>query len=139
MMKKKQPRPKKARQAPRPVKRAQKPVPPTEPATPAAPITSSVSATTASALVVTPRPLARMHRKSPAQKSGSELVRYLRIHSKRPYGRRGQKAILGLAARVTQDAQQESKSLADVLGHNLTFVEESLARLQPATVTTTVE
>lgn len=37
---------------------------------------------------------------SPAAKRGSELVRYLRIHSKKPYGPRGERAIEKLAVEV---------------------------------------
>lgn len=123
------------------------------PAAPA-PVTPAANTTTNAAPppapVVRPRPLARMHRKSPAQKIGSELVRYLRIHSKHPYGKRGQKAILDLATRVRQHAQEESKGFTDLFpGDTLPFVEASLARLQQTplveraegdgeTVTTTV-
>src|SRR5688572_23199935 len=82
---------------------------PAAPAPVVTPTTTTITAAAPVAPVVRPRPLARMHRKSPVQKLGSELVRYLRIHEKHAYGKRGQKAILDLAARVTQQAEQESK------------------------------
>lgn len=67
------------------------PAPPTSPA--------PVAATPAP---VKPRPLARTHRAtaSPAQRRGADLVRYLRIHSKHPYGTRGEEAIRKLAIEV---------------------------------------
>lgn len=37
---------------------------------------------------------------TPAAKRGAELVRYLRIHAKRPYGKRGENAILDMAREV---------------------------------------
>lgn len=51
--------------------------------------------------VTPPRP-ARTHRATatPAQRRGADLVRYLRIHSKHPYGSRGEEAIRRLAIEV---------------------------------------
>lgn len=67
------------------------PVPPTSPA----PVAAAPAAPK-------PRPLARTHRAtaSPAQRRGADLVRYLRIHSKHPYGTRGEEAIRKLAVEV---------------------------------------
>jgi hypothetical protein len=51
---------------------------------------------------VKPRPMARTRRRlaSPAQRRGADLVRYLRIHAKKPFGRRGEEAIRRLAVEV---------------------------------------
>jgi hypothetical protein len=109
------------------------------PATPA-PVTPAVAVTTTNQPTPsTPKPaLMRTRLRTPAQKVMAELIRFLKIHAKRPYGRRGQKALLDLAQRATQQAQQESKALIDVIPlHQRTFVETALARLQQANVTTT--
>jgi hypothetical protein len=44
---------------------------------------------------------------SPAERRGAELVRYLRIHSKRPYGERGERAIQTLAIEAAHLARIE--------------------------------
>lgn len=51
---------------------------------------------------VTPPRTARTYRATaaPAQRRGADLVRYLRIHSKHPYGSRGEEAIRCLAIEV---------------------------------------
>jgi hypothetical protein len=98
---------------------------------PAAPI--PVTPTVASQPTpATPKPaLMRTRLRTPAQRSAAELIRFLKIHAKRAYGKRGQRAILDLAARVIREAQGESKTLTEVIPmHNRRFVEESLARLQ---------
>lgn len=97
---------------------------------PTAPVTTPINT---AAVPVVRRVSARMSRRglSAAQRMGAELTRYLRIHVKRPYGTRGEKAILDLAARVTQAAQLESKAFTDVIQANsLGFVDESLVRLR---------
>jgi hypothetical protein len=100
---------------------------------PVAPVTTNTN-TTSTAMAPTVRPArARMSRRGlgPAQRLASELTRYLRIHSKHPYGRRGEQAILDLAGRVTQAAQQESKTFAACFAeYNLPFVAASLAALR---------
>jgi hypothetical protein len=62
----------------------------------------SASATTTTTPVAKPRPVARTHRRSatPAAARGADLVRYLRIHLKKPYGVRGENAIVALAREV---------------------------------------
>ena len=47
---------------------------------------------------------------TPAARRGSELVRYLRIHLKRPYGDRGIRAIEKLAREVAHLANLELAS-----------------------------
>src|SRR5438045_3574442 len=69
------------------------------------PLTTPVAAaatTTTAARVAKPRPVARMRRAtaSPAQRRGADLVRYLRIHQKHPYGDRGIRALVTLAREV---------------------------------------
>jgi len=56
-----------------------------------------------------PRPSARFHRKNStlAQQMGSSLVRYLRLHAKSPYGRRGENAIIAWAIRTAHQANVE--------------------------------
>lgn len=51
---------------------------------------------------IKPRPMARTHRRlaTPAQRRGADLVRFLRIHSKRPFATRGENAIVALAREV---------------------------------------
>jgi hypothetical protein len=44
---------------------------------------------------------------SPAQRRGAELVRFLRIHAKRPYGPRGENATIALAREVAHLARLE--------------------------------
>jgi hypothetical protein len=55
------------------------------------------------------RPTARFHRASasPAQRRGADLVRYLRLHLRRPYGDRGVAAIAKLAQEVAHLANLE--------------------------------
>jgi hypothetical protein len=86
------------------------------PEVPATPVTSSVAtatmvpvATTRATTVVPPRRLARLHRATatPAQRRGADLVRYLRIHAKRPYGDRGIRALVELAQEVGHLANLE--------------------------------
>jgi hypothetical protein len=69
---------------------------------PAAPVTPIPIATPAPAAPVAKPARARMSRRalSPAAKRGVELVRYLRIHTKKPYGTRGENAIVRLAREV---------------------------------------
>jgi hypothetical protein len=52
--------------------------------------------------LVKPRPTARTYRRlaSPAARRGADLVRFLRVHAKRPFGRRGEEAIRRLAVEV---------------------------------------
>jgi hypothetical protein len=45
-------------------------------------------------------PIFRARNVTEAQKRGAELVRFLRIHTKHPYGHRGQSAIYALACEV---------------------------------------
>jgi hypothetical protein len=45
-------------------------------------------------------PIFRARNVTEAQKRGAELVRFLRIHTKHPYGHRGQAAIYALACEV---------------------------------------
>jgi hypothetical protein len=45
-------------------------------------------------------PVFRARNRTEAQKRGAELVRFLRIHNKTPYGHRGQSAIYALACEV---------------------------------------
>lgn len=118
-------------------------------AAPAAPVTTTTTTTTTASQPPSPAPatkpaLMRTRLLTPAQKVVAELIRFLKIDAKRPYGRRGRAAILELAQRATQAARQESKTLVEVIPtHQRTFVEAALARLQqpvnvPA-VTTTVQ
>ena len=100
-----------------------------------APVTPDVAVTTTATSQPTPsapKPaLMRTRLRTPAQKVVAELIRFLKIHEKKPYGPRGQKAILELAQRATREAQQESKTLTEVVPmHQRTFVETALARLQ---------
>jgi hypothetical protein len=44
---------------------------------------------------------------SPAERRGAELVRYLRIHTKRPYGPRGENAIWKMAIEAGHLARLE--------------------------------
>lgn len=75
------------------------PAPSTPPPAPAAPTVAPVKT----------RPTARFHRAhaSPAQRRGAELVRFLRIHAKRPYGRRGEANTIALAREVAHLARIE--------------------------------
>ncbi len=77
------------------------PEPPPPPLPPPAPAPPPVA--------VEPRRLARLHRASatPAQLLGSQLVRFLRVHAKHPYGTRGQEAIVTLAREVGHAANIE--------------------------------
>jgi hypothetical protein len=100
------------------------------------------AATSPTTVIPTPTPVGtpvpmRTRLRTPAQRSAAELVRFLKVHAKRPYGKRGQRAILDLAQRVMRQAQQESKTFAEVIPmHNRAFVEASLAGLQQGNVTT---
>jgi len=73
----------------------------TRPAAPVTPIPIATPAPRTAAPVAKPA-RARMSRRtlSPAAKRGVELVRYLRIHTKKPYGTRGENAIVRLAREV---------------------------------------
>lgn len=64
--------------------------------------TLSVTPTAAPTAPTLTPPQARTHRStaSPAQRRGADLVRYLRIHLKHPYGKRGEEAIRRLAVEV---------------------------------------
>ena len=116
---------------------------------PAAPVTATTITTTTTSQPPSSAPAAkpalmRTRLLTPAQRSVAELTRFLKIHQKKPYGTRGQKAILELAQRATHQAQQESKTLVEVIPmHQRAFVEAALARLQqPVTApadTTTVQ
>lgn len=87
----------------REVTRRPPPAPPTAPPPPPLPPPSPAPPP------VEPRRLARLHRASatPAQRRGAELVRYLRLHLKRPYGDRGVKAIVAMAREVGHAANIE--------------------------------
>ena len=63
-----------------------------------------------------PRPVARTRRAtaSPAQRRGADLVRFLRIHSKKPYGTRGENALVALAKEVGHLANIELGDVATV-------------------------
>ena len=103
------------------------------------PVTPTVTTnTTSQSTPSAPKPaLMRTRLRTPAQKVVAELIRFLKIHAKKPYGTRGQKAILELAQRATREAQQESKTLTEVVPmHQRTFVEAALARLQQSSDTT---
>ena len=80
--------------SPAPVATAPPPAPPAAPPAPAQ---------------TKPRPSARFHRRnaSPAERRGADLVRYLRIHLKYPYGERGIQAIEKLAREVAHLANAE--------------------------------
>ena len=58
------------------------------------------------------RPVARFRRANatPAQRRGADLVRYLRIHLKRPYGDRGIRELEKLAVEVAHLANLELDS-----------------------------
>lgn len=80
---------------------------------PAAPM---LTTTTAAAPVARPRPVARTRRATatPAQRRGADLVRFLRIHSKKPYGARGVNAIATLAREVGHLGNLELNATAPV-------------------------
>lgn len=64
----------------------------------------------------TPRPVAgRMHRATltPAGLRGRDLVRFLRIHSKKPYGARGEEAIRKMAVEVGHLGNAELNSRSE--------------------------
>jgi hypothetical protein len=102
------PKRKPAKPAPRTKPTARPSVPAAAP--PPAPVmmTSAIPATPP-APVVKPRPSARYRRSSltPAARRGADLVRFLRIHSKRPFARRGEEAIQRLAVEVGHLANAE--------------------------------
>lgn len=52
--------------------------------------------------VRTPRPV-----RSPAEKLGSELARFLRLHDRKPYASRGMQAIVDLAVEAVHEAAKE--------------------------------
>lgn len=93
--------------APKPTtstRRAARPVP--------APVAAPApTETVAAAPVAPPAPMRRARLLTPAAKRGSELVRYLRIHRKTPYGTRGEKAIVTLAREVGHLARVELDGL----------------------------
>jgi hypothetical protein len=77
------------------------------------PVASSAPTETgAAAPAAPPAPMRRARLLTPAQKRGSELVRYLRIHTKTPYGARGQRAIVELAKEVGHLARVELDAIA---------------------------
>src|SRR5262245_52016973 len=95
--------PKKAAKQP---PRAAQPAPRTDsPTTPVA----SVTLATPQRAVPKPRPMARTRRAlaTPAQRRGADLVRFLKIHVKHPYGDRGINAIARLATEVGHLANVE--------------------------------
>jgi hypothetical protein len=98
----------KERKAPR---SATPPPPPVAVAVPTdtATVARSVPATPPPTPPTRTRPVARFRRAgaSPAQRRGADLVRYLRIHSKHPYGERGIRAIEKLAREVAHLANLE--------------------------------
>ncbi len=101
------------------------------PVTPQVAVTATTTTTSQPPASAAKPALMRTRLLTPAQKVVAELIRFLKIHAKRPYGTRGQKAILDLAQRATQQAQQESKTLVEVIPtHQRAFVEAALARLQ---------
>ncbi len=59
-----------------------------------------------------PAPVAHARRRNttPAMKLGAELVRFLRIHAKRPYKSRGEQAIVDLAKEAAHAASIELAS-----------------------------
>lgn len=81
--------------------RGKRPIPPSP--TPATSATTTAPPQPTPAAVVNPRRVvARMRQATatPAQRRGSELVRFLKIHAKHPYGTRGENAIVKLAREV---------------------------------------
>lgn len=104
-MKKKQP-PKKAARPVRP-----KPTPPApEALPPTTPVASPPPQPAPSTPPVPPRRITgRLHRATltPAGLRGRDLVRFLRIHAKKPYGTRGEEAIRQLAVEVAHLANLE--------------------------------
>jgi hypothetical protein len=132
MMKKKPTNKAKPAGKPRPVEQAPTAPPPVTPQVAVTAVTTTTSQPAATAPAPKPA-LMRTRLRTPAQRSAAELIRFLKIHAKRAYGKRGQRAILDLAQRVRQQAQQESKTLAEVIPmHNRSFVEAALAQLQQA-------
>jgi hypothetical protein len=120
---------KKAKPAGKPRSVEQVPAAPA-PVMPAAAVTTTTNQPPSSAPAPKPA-LARTRLRTPAQRTVAELIRFLKIHQKTPYARRGQRAILDLAQRATRQAEQEQKTLLEVVPmHNRTFVETALARLQ---------
>jgi hypothetical protein len=94
---------------------------PSPPAAPAMPITGataplpSVSDTLPATLTPTPANPPRLSRArllTPAARRGSELVRYLRIHAKHPYGKRGEGAVVELAREVAHLARVQLGEVA---------------------------
>jgi len=63
-----------------------------------------------------PRARARMRRATAtaAQRRGADLVRYLRIHSKKPYAKRGEEAIRQLAIETAHLGRLELGEIATV-------------------------
>jgi hypothetical protein len=71
------------------------------------PVTQSAAVAPTVATVIVDAPIvkparARMSRRTltPAQRRGLDLARFLRIHARKPYGRRGEEAIRRLAVEV---------------------------------------
>lgn len=88
---------------PRLVDRRTKPVAekPTIIETPAAsPVVAAPEPTVTASTMPSRPPIFRARNRTEAQKRGAELVRFLRIHNKTPYGHRGQSAIYALACEV---------------------------------------
>ena len=55
----------------------------------------------------TMRPGSRVRNTSPAMKLGAEVVRYLRLHDKKPYGKRGEQALVEMARNAAHVANVE--------------------------------
>lgn len=53
------------------------------------------------------RPGSRVRNTSPAMKLGAEVVRYLRLHDKKPYGKRGEQALVEMARKAARVANVE--------------------------------
>jgi len=79
-------------------------------------ITTTVATPPTTSQVAKPRPVARYRRASmtAAQRRGADLVRFLRIHSKKPFARRGEEAIRKLAIEVGHLANIELGAVASV-------------------------
>jgi len=113
MQKKSKPKPPaKATTKPKPAPVAV-PAPKPEPVA-TAPTTPAPASTPAT---VKSRPSARTRRAtaSPAARRGSDLVRYLRIHAKKPYGARGENALVALAKEVGHLGNIELGDVATVV------------------------
>ncbi len=84
---------------------------------PATPVASRPTTAAAPAVQPSkPKPVARYRRASltPAARRGSDLVRFLRIHAKKPFAKRGEEAIRRLAIEVGHLANVELGASAPV-------------------------